>query len=157
MSLLEDAKHFYETRSKTEDILQVDDRIREHVDQEMSDLEETLEPLEDRLSIPSETESLVLEPISTYESSPTNDCHECQYCVKAFTNRVALESHIKAAHFCTQCCNYFSNQKERNAHIKESHSILECSYCKKEFTSGLSTLRRHIRTVHREEIVQKTS
>lgn len=85
LSLLKDAKHFYETRSKIEVVTEEIGEEEENL--ELSDVESDNLNETEKFDVMSELNVL------TTQSSLTS-CHECQYCVKAF----ASSRHIRSVH-----------------------------------------------------------
>lgn len=89
LSLLKDAKHFYETRSKIEVVTEEVDEEEENL--ELSDVES------DNLN---ETENVdVKSELNILTQSSLTSCHEYQYCVKSLCKFNYIEKSHKGGSF----------------------------------------------------------
>ena len=81
---------------------------------------------------------------------------QCDQCLKKFSNKDSLSSHIRYVHGqpvqCGQCQKKFSCKKGLSVHIETVHNKnkLQCDQCLKKF-SQKGYLDQHIKTMHMKE------
>ncbi|XP_018565872.1 zinc finger protein 675-like [Anoplophora glabripennis] len=116
---------------------------------ELRDLEEDAESLRKKTVTVDAVQNTLKRPASTYHKEKLKKLHPCPHCLRTFSRRGTLNSHVAnhtnvRPYRCEDCSKSFAVKSELTTHRKVHGDKHKCVYCAKKF-SVPSKLLRHIR------------